>query len=158
MNTTIERYAVIDTGKMEFVTGTWATAVASAVKSKDKTDGDTTSTVYVPIMLESENPGLGAKIKSIDDYLMQGTADMDAAPVAVLNKVALGTGMTGTAVTQTSNFVATKNAALTKYTITITTPEWDKGLYAYDLILTLNAAATTVVKVGKVVVKYDAVV
>lgn len=143
--------------------GTWAAAVASNLATFNKTAADNTSVLYVPLhaALEPETPHARERnVKSVEVEYSVGTADLDAAPTAVLSKVTMdvATGVrTRATVTETEAFIGTNTVGLAVGTYIHTiTPESPVRLEDNEelwLELTIDAAATSVVKIGRIAVE-----
>lgn len=153
-------------GRIFNTTGTWAFATASNVTTFNHTDADDTSILTIPIPKLGELGKQNAP-KEIGVVYTVVTADLDAAPTAVLNKYALNTTTgvsTRSAVTQTLTFggadtvgtaagagaAGTHIAKVTPSTVEALDPEEQ-----YILELTFNAGATTVLKVTDIYVTYE---
>ncbi len=137
--------------------GTWAMAQASHAWTLNHTAADNTSLVKIPLKLPANSKALkGALLKSIDIFFSNATADCDAvsAELYVATLPTAGTGGSlapGSAVTCT--YDADHDTAAKRYaqathrmTLNVTTPVWiDEDNEAY-VELTIDAAATSVVK------------
>jgi hypothetical protein len=149
---------------MSYVTGTWAPVLASNVLSMDKTAGDESTTIYIPIMVPSNASALkGAKLKSVDVHYHIGTAAADDFATVELEKVTFeadGTIPTGEAVTTTEDAAhdtaAERKAADDhKMTVSVTTPEWVDNDVMHYLTLIIDCAAGTVLKLYGAVANYE---
>lgn len=155
---------VIPIGQMEFVTGTWTKTVASNVWTNNKTATDETSTIRIPIPapLQNANAYKGCRIKSVTIYYTIGTAAADAVSAA-LYKASMpvtGTIMSAAAVTtsyDTGHDTAAERLTADEHTmvLTVSTPEWMDDDAMYFVELSIDAAATSVVKVGDAIAKFD---
>lgn len=140
-------------------TGTWTLTDSSGVLYQLKTATDETSTVTIPIIIPFMRGEFGAKLKSIEVPLRITTADLDAVVAGTLVRVndykavaAAGVNIDTTAVTITETGTAVTAAATDRlYTATVSSPAW---VYSstitkvhYALTLSLNAAASTVIRV-----------
>ena len=139
------------------VTGTWATTVASNVRTKNKTATDETSTIYFDILPPVEMSGTqvtqGVKLLTVVVPYVVTVAALEAVPTLALYKVTevAGTADTAASVTGTLAFSGddTTGTAVGEYraTFTITTPEFVQDLVRYGCEFVINSAATTVPKV-----------
>lgn len=157
-----EGISLTDTG-----TGTWTLALASNVWSFNHTDGDDTSVVAIAIPKANIGPMTQNAPSIIKVPYTLVTADLDAAPTAVLNKLvwSSSTGVvTRSAVTQTLTFAgvdttgtaAGSGAAGTHIAVvTVTTPEHLGETETYFLELTFNAGASTALKIQGLEVTYN---
>lgn len=152
---------------MNFATGTWTYAANSGIPYVAKTATDETSTVTIPIMLPQQSTELGVKLKAIKLPMRITTADLDAVIAGTLYRTnsylavaAAGTDQTATSITITETGAQVTAAATDRlYTATVTTPEWSytstRTFCGYQLSLSLNAAASTVIRVYDAYVVYD---
>jgi hypothetical protein len=136
--------------------GTWAAAIASNLATYNKTAGDDTSVLYVPIVPPAAHPHpFERDVLKVDIQYSIATADTDAAPTAVMSKVTMSetTGVrTRATLTETEAFVGTNTIGLAVgtyvHTITPSSPVRLENNEELWLEWTLNAAATSVVKLG----------
>lgn len=160
------KFYSVGEAQMHGTVGTWALDLASNVFSYKHTDGNDTSVVAITIPKGEFGQNVQNAPSIIKVPYTLTTADLDAAPTAVLNKLtwSSSTGVvTRSAVTQTLTFAgvdttgtaAGAGAAGTHIAVvTITTPENLGEDEAYVLELTLNAAATTVLNIQGLSVSY----
>lgn len=159
-------YSVLE-AQMKGMVGTWADDLASNVLSFKHSDANDTSVVAIPIPKANIGPWTQNAPSIIKVPYTVVTADLDAAPTAVLDKQvwSSSTGIvTRSAVTQVLTFAgvdtvgvaAGAGAAGTHIAVvTITTPEHLGEGEAYFLELTLNAGATTVLNIQGLEVTYN---
>ena len=135
-----------------YTAGTWTPTVASNVLSDVRTAADASFSIYIPILLPSnESVKKGAYLKSIDIFYKIATAAADDFTVRSLSKMTLpahGTAVTGAAVTvslDTGNDTDAECKAVGDHTmtITVTTPVWVDDGECFFVTLTVDAAATT---------------
>ena len=162
----VEKDLSVDTEKIDgiiyispnlciFTVGTWADAIASNVSSKNKTAADDTSIVYVPVLLPGRiATGKGYKLLSIDLMFSIATAACDAVS-AVLYKDSLKPhGTLNTAASVTTSYDSDHDSApkrlaqntMHRLKLTVTTPAYLVDNEAHHVELTVDAAATSVVK------------
>jgi hypothetical protein len=163
--TTVEKQLPIPLQTMYFATGTWTLTNTSGMIYMLKTATDETSTIITPIHLPRRTASHGVKLKSIKIPVRVTTADLDAAPSSVLYRndfdlvVAGASGDAAAAtITETEDGSLTADAQDRLYTITVTSPDWDYDTEAtcdYTLVTTVNAAATSVVRVYAPIAVYD---
>jgi len=118
---------------------TWS--VAANLVSAARTANTTAFSLFIPIKLLSNDSGLkGSRLKSIDVYFKNATADLTTFAIPVLQKMTLKADTvapTGEAVTTTYTPVNATclTQATIKLTVTLTTPEWidDESYYVLDL-------------------------
>lgn len=134
-----------------------------------KTAADETSVVSIPIAVPALSGEFGAKIKAIKVPLRIITANLDAVVAGSLYRVndylavaAAGVDITATAVTITETGTAVTAAATDRlYTATVSSPAFDYTSTItrahYQLDISLNCAATTVVRAYGATVVYDCV-
>lgn len=148
-------------------TGTWAFATASNITTFDHTDGDDTSILTIPVPKPDFGLGWQNAPSAINVTYTLTTADLDAAPTAVLNKLSYNSStgvVTRSAVTQAtiafggvdSTGTAAGAGAAGTHIVTVApaTIEALDDTENYVLELTFNAAATTVLKVTTISVSY----
>jgi hypothetical protein len=143
--------------------GTWAMAVASNVWSLDRTAGDASFTIYMPVMIPSNSVALkGSYLTSIELMYSIATAAADTivAATAALYKdtlsatAASGSGAINTAAIctgslDTNHDTAAELKAVDEHRIiwTLTTAAWIDNDEAYHFEMVVDAAAGTVFKV-----------
>lgn len=143
-------------GAFIFSVGTGTLTVASNIVTLNSNAADQTNVIYVPLNLPAEQPlAFDQKIGKIDVEYVITIADLDAAPTAVLSRVTMSetTGVRSRATeTITTAFVGTNTTGLAvgTYVMTVTPSslahqENNEELW---LEITMNAAATTVIKIG----------
>lgn len=149
--------------------GTWAVNLNSGLVCLDKTDGDDTSVVGIPLPIPRRQDNVGVIIKKITIPARVDTADLDAAPTLVLyrnNFDGVVTGATADATTTTiaetagAGVVVTADANDRLWEFTIDTPDIDlddEALATYHALLTINAAATSGVRLYDAIVTYDSI-
>lgn len=142
-----------------YVTGTWADAVGAVTGTvvKEKTAADNTGVVYIPFTgLRSSRAAKGAYLTSIDIYYAVTTAALDAAGATALidqfvlpiNGAAFPALVAKAFTYDTGNDTAAETDDLDEHrmTLTITTPFWVDDEDLIQVRLTLDAAATSVVR------------
>ena len=135
--------------------GTWAFAIASNITTLNKTAGDNTSVLSIPILTpQNSQVNAGGKLVSVDIYYINATANLDAMSAKVWKAtLPAQAGTLSTAeVPSTSTFVLTQTQ--NKVTIEIDDPIYiaeDEDVYVE---LTIDAAAASVVKLQAVVANY----
>jgi hypothetical protein len=134
--------------------GTWAMAAASNVWSLNKNAANDTSIVKIPLRLPANAAALkGALLKSVDIWFSNGTADNDAVSAA-LYKTTLGAqaaAITAASVAttyDTGHDTAAERItqAAHKMTLNVTTPVWVDEDTPFHVELTVDAGASSVVK------------
>ncbi len=136
-------------------------SVASNVVKAARAANDASFGLYIPIPVPSNSSALkGCRLKSIDVWLLNGTADLTSFAAPVLEKFVLAADTvapTGAAVTTT--YTPANADCLTqtqkKITVTVTTPEWLDAGYGYTLFLDIDPAATSVVTLFGARANYD---
>lgn len=159
-------YSVGDVA-MRGMTGTWALDLTSNVFSFKHTDGNDTSVVAIPIpKFNGDQIGWQNAPSIIGVTYTLTTADLDAAPTAVLGKKSFNTSTgvtTHSAVTQTLTFagvdaigIASGSGAAGTHiaVVTVTTPTQLADNEYLVLELTLNAGASTVLNIQNFYVTY----
>ena len=149
--------------------GTWALAVASNVWSNDRTAGDASFTLYIPVPIPSCAVALkGAYLKSIELMYSIGTADADDVATVKLYKdtlaaiAASGSGVINTAAEITGITVDAGHDTTAerkaqdehRMLVTLDTPQWIDNDATFHLEVVVDAAATTVVKVFGAIINY----
>ena len=149
---------------MSFVTGTWTPTLASNVLSMDRTAADSSSTIFIPVMIPSNASAFkGAKLVDIDVHYGIFTAAADDFATVELEKITFnadGTLATGAAVSVTldadhDTAAERKAADEHKMTVTLDTPAWIDDDEAYYLELIVDCGAATVFKMFGAVVHYE---
>lgn len=143
--------------------GTWAMAVASNVWTLNKTAADNTSVLKIPLKLPGNASMLkGSRIKSVDIWYSIATAACDAVSAALYKAALPAQAGTLSAAAITTSYDADHDAAAERYavaqhkmTLTVTTPEWCDDDSEYFIELTVDAAATSVVKFQGARANYD---
>jgi hypothetical protein len=153
--------AWISPNMCSYITGTWTDAVGAVTGTvvKEKTAADNTGVIYIPISaaMWSNSAALkGSYIKSIDLYYAVTTAALDAAgATALIDKFVLPANgaafpaLAAQAFTyDTGNDTAAESDDLDEHTmtLTLTTPIWLDNDDLLQVRLTLDAAATSVVR------------
>ena len=146
----------IPPSEFQMSAGTWATAMASNVVSRDRSAADAAFTAYIPIPVPSNSIAYkGAKLLSIDVWYSIGTAACDDFATVELEKMTLGpddTAPVGAAVACTldaGHDTAAERLAVDddhKMTVTLDVPAWVDDDHAYWLQLVVDCAAGTVFK------------
>jgi len=144
-----------------FVTGTWtdAAGAVTGTVTKAKAAADETGVIYIPVSaaVPSNSSALkGSYITSIDIYWATTTAALDAAGATALidrfvlpaNGAAFPTLVAHTFTYDTGNDTAAETDDLDEHsmTLTITTPFWLDNDDVVQVRLTMDAAATSVIK------------
>lgn len=145
-------------GDVVATVGAWARAVAAGIASLDKTAADNTSVLYIPLDAGPETPHPHERnIESVELQYSVATAALDAAPTVTFAKVTknAATGVRSrAAITTTKAVVGTDTVGLAVGTYTLTaTPETPIRCEPNEeavLEVTVDAAATSVVKLGSV--------
>jgi hypothetical protein len=143
--------------------GTWAMAVASNVWTLNKTAADNTSVVKIPLKLPANAAALkGARIKSVDMWFSIATAACDAVSAVLYKSTFPAQAGSLSAAAVTTTYDADHDMAAERYavaqhkmTLTVTTPEWVDEDAEYFVELTVDAAATSVVKLQGARANYD---
>jgi len=135
--------------------GTWAMAVAANLWTLNKTAGDNTSVLQIPILTpQNSQDRAGGLLQSVDIYYVNATANLDAMSAKVYKAYLPAQGVAQSVVELPSTSTFTLTQAQHKVTITITTPVYvaeDEDVYVE---LTIDAAATSVVKLQGAVSNY----
>ncbi len=150
--------------------GTWTLAVASNVWSLDRTAGDASFTVYMPVLIPSNSVALkGSKLLSVELMYSITTAAADdfVAATCALYKdtlqatAASGSGTLNTAAIATGTLdtghdTAAELKAVDEHRLkwSLTTPVWIDNDATYHLEAVVDAAATTVFKIFGGIVNY----
>ncbi len=144
-----------------YITGTWtdAAGAVTGTVTKAKAAADETGVIYIPISaaVPSNSSALkGSYITSIDLYWATTTAALDAAGATALidrfvlpiNGAAFPALVAHTFTYDTGNDTAAETDDLDEHamTLTITTPFWLDNDDVLQVRLTLDAAATSVIK------------
>ena len=153
---------VNDTGFSKFTppemctgtTGTFAMAVASNVWSLNKTAGDNTSVIKIPLLLPSSSVDRqGAQLASVDIWWDCSVGANDAVSAALYKLTLPATTVAPTAASVATSYDTAHDTAaerLTlaqhKMTLTLTTPEWVDDDENFYVELTIDAAANSVDK------------
>lgn len=168
---------VHDTGFSQFVppnlmgysAGTWTFAVASNVWSYDRTAGDASFTIYIPIVAPSNSVAQkGAYLQSVEFmYAISAAAADDVTALPKLYKDTLkATAASGSGTLNTSAEATTtldtghdtaaelKAADEHRVKLTLSTPAWIDNDEAYHVEMTVDAAAATVFKFFGAIVNY----
>lgn len=158
---------VVSLKDLNIATGTWTYTNTSGLLYMLKTAADETSVITFMLPFARRSDQFGVKLKSVEIPLRVITADLDAAPTAVIYRndfdlvVAGATGDAATVtIPTTDNGVVTADSNDRMLTITVTSPDWDFTTEAkcnYTCSLSLNCAATTVVRIYPPVVNYEAI-
>jgi hypothetical protein len=150
--------------------GTWTMAVASNVWSNNRTAGDASFTLYIPVMIPSNSVALkGCKLTSIELMYSIGTAAADDIPTAtcILYKDTLqATAASGSGTLNTAASVAgsldtghdsaaeLKAADEHRLVFTLTTPVFIDNDEAFHFEIVVDAAAGTVWKTFGAIINY----
>jgi hypothetical protein len=124
-------------------------AVASNLVKVTRGQSTTAFSIWIPIPLPSNDSALkGCRLKSIDFFYKNATADLTSFTEPVLQKVTLGADTVApTAAQVTTTSTPTNANTLTqaehKVTVTLTTPEWMDDDAAYYLDIECDPAATS---------------
>lgn len=143
--------------------GTWTMGVASNVWTLNKTAADNTSVIKIPLKLEGNSSGLkGARIRSVDLWWSNGTANLDALSAALYKATLPAQAGTLSASALTTSYDSGHDDASEritqaqhKMTLTVNAPEWVDDDVDYYVELTVDAAAGSVVKFQGARVNYD---
>jgi hypothetical protein len=146
--------AFVSPAEMTGTVGTWTMTQASHLWTLNKTAGDNTSIVKIPLKLPSNSKALkGAYLKSVDVWWINATADLDALSAEIYLVTLPAQAGTLAASAQSLTYDAGHDAAaeritqaVHKMTLTLDTPVWlDDDNEAY-VELTVDAATTSAVK------------
>lgn len=150
---------------MQFITGTWAGALASNVFSMDKTAADETSTVYIPFPSRFSDMAVqsgsavvdrGVRVLGIEIMYSVATAAMDAVAATLYKDTYAANGTLNTAAAVTTTYDTGHDTAAERITvdehrlallIAAGDREFLTNLQGMHAEVSLNAAATSVVKV-----------
>lgn len=135
--------------------GTWAMAVASNVWTLNKTAGDNTSVLKIPIeVLQNSIALAGAKINSIDFYYINATANLDAMSAKIYKSTlpAQAGSFAAAEIASAGTFILTQTQ--NKVTLTPTAAFYLLNTEEAFVELTVDAAAGSVVKLQAVVINY----
>jgi len=158
-DTTISQW--ISPAMCSYVTGTWTDAVGAVTGTvvKEKAAADNTGVIYIPVSAAAiaSSSGLkGSYLKSIDIWWATTTAALDAAGVTALidqfvlpaNGAAFPTLVAIAFSYDTGNDTAAETDDLDehKMTLTLTTPFWMDNDDLIQVRLTMDAAATSVIR------------
>lgn len=143
--------------------GTWAMAVASNIWTLNKTAADNTSVLKIPLKLPGNASAFkGARLKSVDVWYSIATAACDAVSAALYKATLPAQAGTLSAASVSTSYDTDHDAAAERYavaqhkmTLTLTTPEWVDDDAEYFIELTVDAAATSVVKLQGARANYD---
>ena len=143
--------------------GTWAMAAASNVWTLNKTAADNTSVIKIPCRLPGNASGWkGARLKSVDVWYSIATAACDAISTALYCSTlpaqsgTLSAGLVATSYDSAHDTAAERLAVdQHKLTLTLTTAPWVDEDSEYYVELTVDAAASSVVKFQGARVNYD---
>ena len=151
--------------------GTWTLAVASNVWSNNRTAGDASFTLYVPIPIPSNEIALkGCKLLSVELMYSIATAAADDFALATFAlykdtlqaSAASGSGTLNTAAAVTTTKDTGHDAAAEllaadehRAVLTVTTPAWIDNDEAYHVEAVVDAAATTVFKVFGAIANFE---
>lgn len=148
--------------------GTWALTLASNILSLDKSAADNTSVLHIPVNVPRRADFYGVQITGVNVFAVVTTADLDAAPTLVLSRqdydlvdatasATSAVSATTIATTAGAGVVVTADANDRLWSFAVDSPAADYGTEVkcdYHAVLTINAAATSVVKIYGVEVTY----
>ena len=149
--------------------GTWALAAASNVWSNDRTAGDASFTLYIPVPIPSSSvPLKGCYLKSIELMYSISTAAADDVATVKLYKdtlaavAASGSGSINTAAEITGVTIDAGHDAAAerkaqdehRMVITLDTPQWIDNDATFHVEVVVDAALTTVVKIFGAIINY----
>lgn len=167
-NTIVTRRVPVSLKSLNIATGTWTYTNSSGLLYMLKTATDETSVITYTLPIPRKANQYGVKLKKIYNPLRVITADLDAAPTSVIYRndfdlvVAGASGDVATAtITTTDDGVVTADANDRLLTTTVSSPDWDydtEAMCQYVHSLSLNCAATTVVRIYPPIVEYDELV
>ena len=144
--------------------GTWTPTLASNVYKEVRTTAAAAFNLFIPIQVSGNAvPLKNVRIKSIDVWWINATADLTSVTTVELEKMALlaqTVAVTGAAVVTTQDTLNDTTAkritqASHKMTVTITTPEWVQANTAYCLYITFDCATTSALALFGAQVNYD---
>ena len=132
--------------------GTWTPTLANNTIGDVRTAADASFSLYIPIMLPSNDVKYqGAKLLSVDLHYKITVAACDDVATVELEKesIAAGGAVTGAAVSttiDTGHDTAAERLAVADHfmTVSLDTPAWVDKDEAYFLVVVVDAAATTV--------------
>ncbi len=143
--------------------GTWTPTLANNTLGDVRTAADAAFSLYIPILLPSNGVAMkGAYLKSIDVFYAIATAAADDFATVELEQMTLpasGSAVSGASVTislDAGHDTAAERKAIGnhKMTISLTNPAWVDDGECYYLVLTVDAAATTVFTLWGAVANY----
>lgn len=143
--------------------GTWAMGVSSNVWTLNKTAADNTSVIKIPCPLPANAAsGKGARLKSVDMWYSIATAACDAVSAALYcaslpeQAGTLSAALAATGYDSAHDTAAKRlTVAQHKLTLTLTTPCWVDEDCEFYVELTVDAAASSVVKFQGARANYD---
>lgn len=164
----VQKKYIVPLRDINATVGTWTLTLASEILSLDKTAADNTSVLHIPLNVPRRTDFYGVKLETVNIYALVTTADLDAAPALVISRndydaVNATAGSTSAVTKQTiastagAGVVVTADADARKWTWAIDTPaaDYDTELScSYHGALTLNAGASTVIKIYGVELVY----
>ena len=164
----VQKKYIVPLKDINATVGTWTLTLASEILSLDKTAGDNTSVLHIPLNVPRRTDFYGVKLETINIYALVTTADLDAAPALVVSRndydaITTAAGSTSAAskatiaATAGAGVVVTADADARLWSWAIDTPvaDYDTELScSYHGALTLNAAASTVIKIYGVELVY----
>jgi hypothetical protein len=142
----------------------WTLVGTSGIIHNAKAAADETQLYTIPINIPRTINVLGIKITKIEVPMRVAVADLEAAMDPTLYRVnmlavaAANVDITATTITTTNDTFIAFDANDRLLTVTVTTPIDDLATQAkcsYSLNLTLNAAATTTIRVYDAIVYYE---
>lgn len=149
----------------KITTGTWTLTSSGGIMYQLKTATDETSVISIPIAIPRRDVEFGGKLIKVEVPLRITTANLDAVIAGTLYRVnqkavtAAGTNITSTSLTITETGTGvTADAADRLYTATINDPAFDLSTQDechYQLDLSLNCGATTVVRAYNAIATYN---
>jgi len=149
----------ISPGMCSYVTGTWADAVGAVTGTvvKEKTAADNTGVVYIPVSAAVPGNSVankGSYFKSLEIFWATTTAALDAAGATVLvdrfvlpaNGAAFPALVAHAFTYDAGNDTAAETDDLDEHHMTVTTPFWVDDDDLVQVRLTLDSAATSVIR------------
>jgi hypothetical protein len=143
--------------------GTWTPTLSNNTIGDVRTAADAAFSLYIPILIPSNGVAMkGAYLKSIDVFYAIATAAADDFATVELEKMTLpasGTAVSGASVSVSldaahDTAAERKASGNHKMTVSLTTPAWVDDGECYWLVLTVDAAATTVFTLWGAVANY----
>lgn len=153
---------------MVFSTGTWTHLTNTGIPYASKAAAAGTSKILIPISLPSKDGQYGIKLTAIKVPIRVATAALVSTPTAELYKremlavAGASADIVASTITITSTgLTLTADAQDRLTTHTISSTEWDYSSsydIDYNLILTMNAATTSAIRIYDAIAYYEVLV